>query len=124
MAESNSGYVYNFTIYSGTGNTTLEIVTNLMEDLKDKNYHVYMDNYYNSVGLSEKLLADKIYSCGTLRIVRGAPKFFQASLKQLKKGDITFCRKGDTFVIVWKDKKLVTMVTPIITLQLSLYQET
>ena len=111
LAESNSGYVYNFTIYSGTGNTTLEIVTNLMEDLKDKNYHVYMDNYYNSVGLSEKLLADKIYSCGTLRIVRGAPKFFQASLKQLKKGDITFCRKSDTFVIVWKDKKLVTMVT-------------
>ena len=111
LAESDTGYVSNFKIYSGAGNTTSEMVYDLMKDYRNKNYHLYMDNFYNSVNLSEKPLKDNIYTCGTLRIVRGAPKYFQASLKQLKKGDVTFCRKGDVFVIVWKDKKIVSMVT-------------
>ena len=111
LAEADTGYVSNFIVYSGVGNTTCETVYDLMKDLKEKNYHLYMDNYYNSVELSEKLLKDKIYTCGTMRIVRGAPKFFQTSLKKLKKGNLTFCRKGGTFIIVWKDKRLVSMIT-------------
>ena len=111
LAESDTGFVSNFQIYSGTGSTTSEIVTGLLDNFKNKNYHVYMDNFYNSVQLSEKLLQDKIYTCGTLRVVRGAPKNFQNSLINLKKGDVTFCRKGDVFVIAWKDKKIVSMVT-------------
>ena len=95
LAESDTGYESNFKIYSGAGNTTSEMVYDLMKDYRNKNYHLYMDNFYNSVNLSEKLLKDNIYTCGTLRIVRGAPKYFQASLEQLRKGDVNFCRKGD-----------------------------
>ena len=36
-------------------------------------HSLYMDNYYNSVGLSEQLLAFKIHTVGTLQSNRGEP---------------------------------------------------
>ena len=113
LAESETGFVSNFMIYSGARSSTSEIVSDLLKDFKNKNYHVYMNEFYNSVKLSEKLLQEKIYTCGTshLHHTRGAPNFFKKSLNDLKKGDVTFCRKGDVFVIAWKNRKLVNMVS-------------
>ena len=44
-----------------------------MEDLLEMNYKLYMDNFYNSVGLFELLLEKKVYATGTLRFNRGEP---------------------------------------------------
>ena len=55
----------------------------LIEPLKYKGYDFYMDNYYNSVNLTEQLLQQGVYTCGTLRLQCGAAK--QLQLRAIKK---------------------------------------
>ena len=50
-----------------------DIVMNLLGDLVDKGYTLYMDNYYNSVELCGELLRRKTHTVGMLRKNRGAP---------------------------------------------------
>ncbi|XP_069183405.1 uncharacterized protein [Procambarus clarkii] len=84
----------------------------LIEPLKDKGYHLYMDNCYNSVRLSEALLQVGVYTCGTLRLQRGAPKSLQMQAKGKVPIDKTlFKRKDNTFIILWKDKRIVSLIT-------------
>ncbi|XP_069189271.1 piggyBac transposable element-derived protein 4-like [Procambarus clarkii] len=112
LAEATSGYIYDFQIYSGVGKTTIDTVMALIEPLKDKGYHLYMDNYYNSVRLSEALLQVGVYTCGTLRLQRGAPKSLQMQAKGKVPVDKTlFKRKDNTFIILWKDKRIVSLIT-------------
>ncbi|XP_069192572.1 piggyBac transposable element-derived protein 4-like [Procambarus clarkii] len=85
LAEATSGYIYDFEIYSGVGKTTIDTVMALIEPLKDKGYHLYMDNYYNSVRLSEALLQVGVYTCGTLRLQHGAPKSLQMQARDRRK---------------------------------------
>ncbi|XP_069172816.1 piggyBac transposable element-derived protein 4-like [Procambarus clarkii] len=112
LAEATSGYIYDFEIYSGVGKTTIDTVMALIEPLKDKGYHLYMDNYYNSVRLSEALLQVGLYTCGTLRLQRGAPKSLQMQANGKVPVDKTlFKRKDNTFIILWKDKPIVSLIT-------------
>nr|XP_045585833.1 piggyBac transposable element-derived protein 4-like [Procambarus clarkii] len=112
LAEATSGYIYDFEIYSGVGKTTIDTVMALIEPLKDKGYHSYMDNCYNSVRLSEALLQVGVYTCGTLRLQRGAPKSLQMQAKGKVPIDKTlFKRKDNTFIILWKDKRIVSLIT-------------
>ncbi|CAG5000701.1 unnamed protein product [Parnassius apollo] len=68
-----SGYVLDMIIYRGkdasaeTGKKTQNIVLKLLEPYVLKGHHVFMDNFYNSVELSQKLLDLRTHSCGTLR---------------------------------------------------------
>ena len=111
LAESKSGYVYNFDLHSGHGKTTLETVHTLTEPIRNKGYHVYMDNYYNSVKVSEELLKHKIYSCGMLRVIRGAPNDLQEEFKFIKDDQTLFRSKGNIFVIGWKEKSLISVIS-------------
>ena len=54
------------------------MVKKLTEDLKNKNHHVFFDNYFTSYQLLEDLEKDGIYGCGTARKDR---KEFPAALK-------------------------------------------
>ena len=56
-----------------------------------------MDNYYNSVNLTEQLLQQGVYTCGTLRLQRGAAKELQLTAK--KKARYYYCipAKGQHF---------------------------
>ena len=112
LAEAKTGYIFSFEIYSGIGKTTIETVMGLIEPLKYKGYHLYMDNYYNSVNLTEQLLQQGVYTCGTLRLERGAPKELQLIAKKKMPDDTTvFRRKGNTFIVLWKGKGVVSLIT-------------
>ncbi|XP_069177607.1 piggyBac transposable element-derived protein 4-like [Procambarus clarkii] len=112
LAEATNGYIYDFEIYSGVRKTTIDTVMALIEPLKDKGYHLYMDNYYNSVRLSEALLQVGVYTCGTLRLQCGAPKSLQMQANGKVPVDKTlFKRKHNTFIILWKDKRIVSLIT-------------
>ncbi|XP_069176151.1 piggyBac transposable element-derived protein 4-like [Procambarus clarkii] len=114
LAEGKSGYIYKFDVYCGIGKTTVETVMGLMAPLVNKGYHLYMDNYYNSVSLTEQLREVGVYTCGTLRLQRGAPKDLQQVVKGKMATDTTvYMRKDNTFVIVWKDKRPVSVITNI-----------
>ena len=66
-----------------------------------KGYHLYQDNYYNSVELSEMLLEKDTNVCGTLRLERGVPKEKKDKNKipEEKEGS-TYCHKGKVVVQV------------------------
>ena len=73
LCDSRTGYCHAMQPYCGNSSTLKEIVTNLLGDLLDKGYTLYMDNFYNSVELSSELLRRKTHTVGTLRKNRGAP---------------------------------------------------
>ncbi|XP_045622850.1 piggyBac transposable element-derived protein 4-like [Procambarus clarkii] len=112
LAEAKHGYVYDFEVYAGIGKTTTETVMGLMESLKNKGYHLFMDNYYNSAQLSEKLLEEGVYTCGTLRLQCGAPKDLQLQAKgKLPVDKTVFRHKDNTFTILCKDKRVASLIT-------------
>lgn len=73
-----------------------------------------MDNFYNSVSLCEALLQQGTHVCGTLRLVRGDPKELQAAAKGTIAADaVIHQRKGDVMVLLWKDKKVVNIISTL-----------
>ena len=56
LCNSTNGYVYNFQIYTGTtpgapeDNLGAKVVKAMMEPLEGKGYHLFMDNFFSSVG--------------------------------------------------------------------------
>jgi hypothetical protein len=65
------------------------------------------------VNLAENLLKHNVRICGTMRPNRSIPKDLEKEAKELKKGHSSFRRKGDVLVQVWKDKRLVRMISTI-----------
>ena len=113
LCESATGYVLDFMIYRGVTSTLKDIVFTLMEQHLNKGHHLFMDNYYNSVDISEALYGAGTHCSGTLRLGRGAPE----SLKAIKKGGgldtgkMAYRKKDNTFVICWQDRRLVTTIS-------------
>ena len=85
LAESETGYVYNWSIYEGKqreGNTdvglTHRVVTNLLEPVYERGHHVYMDNYFTSPALFDELKNHQADAYGTFRTHRrGFPMMLQ-----------------------------------------------
>ncbi|KAJ8960116.1 hypothetical protein NQ314_006097 [Rhamnusium bicolor] len=110
------GYVLNLQIYSGKskeakGLSKLKtLVFSLMEPYLDRGHHIIMDNFYNSVGLSKKLLKRKTHTTGTLRSDRRNNPKAVTTLK-LKKGEHKWQRCEKVNVSKWKDRRDVLWIT-------------
>ena len=63
--------------------------------------------------LAQTLLDRNVRVCGTMRANRGIPCDLEGEGRCLKKGESAFRRKGDVIVQVWKDKRLVQMMSMI-----------
>ncbi|XP_031358920.1 piggyBac transposable element-derived protein 4-like [Photinus pyralis] len=116
LCESN-GLVQKIKIYCGksdiqdknVGHST-GVVLHLMKDYLNKGHVLHMDNFYNSVRLTTLLSEMKTYLCGTLRSNRkGNPKVVIA--EKLKRGELTWKRKGTVVVCKWKDKRDVLVIS-------------
>ena len=68
-----------------------------------QNRHIYQDNIYNSMRLTQTLLDRKVRVCSTMRANRGILHDLENDGKRLKKGQAAFQRKGDVMVQVRKD---------------------
>jgi len=79
-------------IYDGKFGPLTETVGFLLEPYEAKGYHLYQDNYYNSVHQTNELLQKLIRVCGTIRVNRELPKDVIEGAKKLKKGEVTFRR--------------------------------
>ncbi|PNF19822.1 hypothetical protein B7P43_G14053 [Cryptotermes secundus] len=113
VTESTSGYIGNLEIYSAEGKKLQETIVSVLGPYLDQNYHVYQDNYYNSVATAEYLLSRKVRICGTIRVNRGLPPDLKEECKRLKRGDTAFRRKGDILLQSWRDTRVVNMVSTI-----------
>ena len=79
-----------------------------MKPFENKEHSLYMDNFYNSVTLSNILLKKKNHT--TLRSNRrGNPK--EVTTKKLKRGDHIWRRNKNVYVSKWKDKRKVLCLT-------------
>lgn len=112
------GYILDCLVYTGKGTVDGDaghahsVVTKLCEPYLDKGHTLYMDNYYNSVKLAEFLHERKTHVVGTLRNNRkGNPK--KVISCKLRKGEMTFQRKGNVMVLKWKDKREVLLISTL-----------
>lgn len=113
LCESDSGYVWKYDMYHGTGSTLKEIVTNLLSGTENKGHSVYMDNYYNSVELTQLLSQYGTHAVGTIRQNRGGPKdLYTAACNQDRGQQVyAYTDEGNTMVSHWMDKKVVNMIS-------------
>lgn len=97
-------------IVGGKGHVD-KVVKYLLDDYYGVGHTVYMDNFYNSVDLTEYLLDKNTYVTGTLRGNRkGNP--LDVVNKKLKKGQVTsaYSNKG-ICVMKWHDKRDVLIIS-------------
>jgi len=70
VCESSTGYICNVQIYDGKCGPLTETVGFLLELYEGKGYHLYQDNYYNTVHQKNELLWKLIRASGTIRVKR------------------------------------------------------
>lgn len=82
-----------------------------MDSLLGEGRTLYMDNYYTSVELPEKLLSRRTHLVGTLRLNRKrVPKEIQKA--KLRRGDMMAKQCQNKIIIgKWKDKRDVSFLT-------------
>lgn len=117
---TSDGFVLNVIMYAGKdqdherarGKQTEKNVMSLMRPYLFKGYWLFMDNYYNSVQLSQKLVELRTHTTGTLRSNRkGNPK--EITNKKLQRGEHVWVRKNKVYVSKWADKRPVLMITTL-----------
>jgi hypothetical protein len=110
--ESKTGYICNFEIYSGKSKKLEETILSILEPYKNMWYHLYQDNYYNSVEIAKKLFENKIRVCGTLRSNRGVPKSLRDT--KLATNHTAFVRDNDIIIHSWNNgKRTINMISTI-----------
>ncbi|XP_021351253.1 piggyBac transposable element-derived protein 4-like [Mizuhopecten yessoensis] len=119
LAESSTGYVYNWVLYTGkaagdpTKGAAHRVVMNVTEPLLHKGHHLYCDNFFTSPSLFQDLEDNQTGACGTLRTNRiGVPNAVKTA--KPKKGDLpVVVRQGNKLYICWHDKRQVNMLTTV-----------
>lgn len=113
LCESTSGNICKLLIYDGSGMNLEGTIFHLLSPYLGLGYQVFMDNYYNSVKLSQKLYEQKTTTCGTIRVNRGFPADLKEQQKKLGKGEMTFRRHDNVLMLTWMDKRAISMVSTI-----------
>ena len=122
----NSGYLWNSYVYLGkepdrhaTDRQLVNrlglsgaVIPRLMENLLDKGYHVYVDNWYTSEALFTYLSEHDTAACGTARKNRlKLPATF--TTPNLPKGEHRFRRHENMLAIRFNDKKEIYFLSTI-----------
>ena len=116
LAESSTGYVYNFEIYTGKNTERSlslgeHVVMSLVNGIGMQNRQLFFDSYFTSLQLLYKLRREKISATGTIRSDR---KYFPNELKkreQLERGDYRYLTSNGISVVKWMDKKEVLIAS-------------
>ena len=77
-----------------------------------------MDNYYTSVALFEELEERKTLACGTVRSNRvNLPREIcglkEKAVKDLKRGECLYRKKGNLTCVTWRDRKPVSVLATL-----------
>lgn len=122
-ADSVTGYVYEFQVYTGKNdNNTPElglganVVKALTKSLIDEKVqaHVAFDNFFSSYPLMEYLYEHGIYSTATVNVNRAdLPKFVKGKKGKVKldRGNYKWRVKNNVGFMIWKDTKNVTVLS-------------
>ena len=117
LAESTTGYLHRFQIYTGKEDRqekglTYRVVMDLTEHLEQKYVRLYMDNSCTSVELLEDLVVHGIYGCGTLRSnCKGLPTALLPKNVKLNKHDYKVAQKNELTFCIWQDTEPVLVLS-------------
>ena len=113
LCDSRTAYCYNVKPYTAEKRqmTLIETVTFLLHDLKNKGYHLYMDNFYNSMNMTTEMLSLKTHTCGTMRRNRGEPEDTDVTKKDLPYQERIVRNNGRVMITAWHDRKLVKVLS-------------
>ena len=121
--DATNGYMYNVDVYQGASGTLDEdglgatVVLRMLEPVYNKNHHVYMDNFFSSVKLANRLKPKGIRMIGTTRTDRkGWPKNLKGLTKlnkQMQRGECQTKIVDGVQCLVWKDRKVVPIINTI-----------
>ena len=111
LCDSTTAYCYHIKPYCAESLTLIQTVTILMSDLKNKGYHLYMDNFYNSMKMSTAMLEIGTHTCGTMRRNRGEPEETDVTIGQLQPQQRIVRNNGKMIITSWRDRKLVKIIS-------------
>lgn len=122
LCESESGYIWNFYVYTGKEtyydprysefNISARIVLQLCDELLERGYKLYLDNWYTSVPLIEKLCAHKTDVVGTIRKNRtGICEEVRET--RIKKSEYVAKFKNKIMLLKWQDNREVYLVSSV-----------
>ncbi|KAM4536507.1 piggyBac transposable element-derived protein 4-like isoform 1-T2 [Odontesthes bonariensis] len=119
MAESKTGYVTSFQVYTGAieGKAELNLAHRIVTDLVSPYYgshlSVYMDNFYTSVPLLVDLNVRGVGACGTVRANRrGLPKNKELSKQAgMARNQYRVAQQDKLTLCVWQDTKAVMVLS-------------
>ena len=118
-AETKTGYILNFQVYTGAVNELSSkglahrVVIDLMEEFQGRGHKVFFDNFYTSAPLLKELLENGTWACGTIRQNR---KDFPPALRvsegsHLKPGEFQFATSGQITLVHWYDHRDVYVMS-------------
>ncbi|KAG5277832.1 hypothetical protein AALO_G00091870 [Alosa alosa] len=114
ICDSETGYCFGMKPYCGEAGNLEDTVVTLLGRLAGQGYKLYMDNFYNSVALADRLLQMDTHICGTLRKNRGEPQTItNISNSDLGPGEVIALHNNTVMVLAWRDKKIVKMITSL-----------
>ncbi|CAF1521677.1 unnamed protein product [Adineta ricciae] len=116
LCDCETKFVLNFIIYTGAETEidnypevgiSSSVVLTLMKNYLKKNHTLFIDNWYSSPTLFERLLEEKTKACGTVKRTRnGMPMF-----GKLAKGQQEYRTTGELLALKWMDEREVYMLT-------------
>lgn len=118
-ADSKTGFVSKFEVYTGKSNSNTSakdtlgerVVLNMTQDLQQTGALVAFDNFFTTVSLMSNLHSKGIFSVGTVRSNRkGLPPMLKEK-KKMQRGDYEFRTQGVVTAIKWMDSKPVTLLS-------------
>ena len=115
LAESETGYIYHFQVYTGKPRNGTRpkglghgVVTDLVRPLYYKHVKVFMDNFFTSTSLLTELYEASVYACGTIRAnARNIPQELLPKNIQLEKHQYRVAQNNQLTFAVWQDTKPV-----------------
>ena len=120
LADSINGYTWGWHLYTGKEGEDNRSVRGLAhrvvmglvdnEQLKQKGYIVYTDNFYSSPALFRELLQEGFGAVGTVRKDRrGIPEAVRSTV--LQRGGVVSVRDDCVLCLKWKDKRDVMLLS-------------
>lgn len=89
------------------------VVTSLVRGLEGQYHHLFMDSFFTSVSLLQRLLQDGLYACGpTHPARRGYPEVLRPrNVGKLSQGEFYQCQRGNLVATVTRDIKVVNCLS-------------
>nr|XP_043881872.1 piggyBac transposable element-derived protein 4-like [Solea senegalensis] len=120
LCDSRSGYCHRAKIYVGKAGGDesaaflgYRVVTSLVRGLEGQYHHLFMDSFFTSVPLLQRLLRDGLYACGPTHPGRkGYPEVLRPrNVGKLSQGEFYQCQRGNLVATVTRDAKTVSCLS-------------